>query len=548
LTGRVVALTPTPLSSGYRARLEELLGTAPLYLTLADLRRRPVSEVLPRLWSLGGCVCVLPIESATTEAVLPILESVALAARPSRIEVVGPDLSRRVVPRRHAVPALASLVRASAEGVAAVRSARRELEQLAAEPRIEPSLAPSRSRLLYLNGNLWLGLKAGGSVGHVAGVVNGLAAAAYDVDLATLVEPIGIAPGVTVHELEPPTPFGLPFEGTYYRANQTVTHQALELARRAPPALVYQRMSIASYSGVLISRARRIPLVLEYNGSEVWVASNWGAGLRYEREARLAEEVSLRHAHLVVTVSEALRNDLLAQRVDSGRIVMHPNGVDPDVFSPELDGAAVRERLGIPPGATVVGFIGTFGQWHGAEVLARSIGLLRDDDVVFLLVGDGLRLPAVRETVEALGASDRVRFTGLVPQLEAPEYLAASDVLVSPHIANADGTAFFGSPTKLFEYMASGKAIVASRLDQIADVLTPSLDAAALPEELPAPGEPALAILAAPGDDAELAVALRFAIGRPEWRKVLGSNARNEALTHYTWSHHVAAILAALEP
>jgi len=68
----------------------------------------------------------------------------------------------------------------------------------------------------------------------------------------------------------------------------------------------------------------------------------------------------------------------------------------------------------------------------------------------------------VVEALERHGTSDLTVLTGLVPQVEGRCYIAACDILASPHIPNPDGTPFFGSPTKLFEYMAMGKAIVAS--------------------------------------------------------------------------------------
>jgi glycosyltransferase involved in cell wall biosynthesis len=552
-----VALVPYPLSNGYRARLEEAIGAEPRYLILGELRRRPPAEVMRTLWSLRGCVCLLPLETGDAGAVRPILEAVAMTMWPSRLEVISPTFEREVVSRRHVAPAVASLVQASASGVTVTRSARRELEQLVPLPRIDPRAGPL-DRILFLNANLWVGLKAGGSVGHVAGVVNAFRAAGLEVDYASFAEPIGIAPDVGLCPLQLPATFGLPFEGTYYRAGRATTRQVAEIAVRREPGLIYQRMSIASYAGVVVSRARRIPLVLEYNGSEVWIAKNWGRGLRYEHEAQLAEDVSLRHAHLVVTVSEALRDDLLERGVEAARIVAHPNGVDPELFDPARNAGAARaarQRLGITPGATVVGFVGTFGRWHGAEVLAHAIGRLASSnlswresgEVVFLLVGDGVGLPRVREIVEASGAAGLVRFPGLVPQLEAPAYLSASDVLVSPHVPNADGTPFFGSPTKLFEYMAAGKAIVASRLDQIGDVLAPALDARHLPEGPPRSDETAVAVLTQPGDEEELARALAFAIANPEWRTALGVSARARVCDRYTWGHHVGAILEALE-
>src|SRR5262249_62114235 len=128
-------------------------------------------------------------------------------------------------------------------------------------------------------------------------------------------------------------------------------------------------------------------------------------------------------------------------------------------------------------GFIVVGFIATFQPWHGADVLAQAfVRLLQEtplyrDRVRLLMIGTGPSLPAVRRIVESAGLDACVRFAGLIEQADGPQHLAACDVLASPHVPNADGTPFFGSPTKLFEYMAMGRAIIASDLDQIAEVL-----------------------------------------------------------------------------
>jgi glycosyltransferase involved in cell wall biosynthesis len=278
-----------------------------------------------------------------------------------------------------------------------------------------------------------------------------------------------------------------------------------------------------------------VPLVLEYNGSEVWVARNWGRPLRYEQLALDAQAASLRHAHLVVTVSEPLANELVEQGVEPDRVVWHPNGVDADRFDParfsDAERFALRDRYGIPHDAVLVTFVGTFGQWHGVDVLASAIRTETDRwrraGVRFLLVGDGLKMPDVRR--ELSGLDDLATLAGLVAQDEAPLHVAASDILVSPHVANADGSPFFGSPTKLFEYMAAGKAIVASDLDQIGDVLRDDL-----------------AVLVAPGDVDGLVRGLRTAIENPARRHELGARARERVLERYTWGHHVDTILDAL--
>ena len=121
--------------------------------------------------------------------------------------------------------------------------------------------------------------------------------------------------------------------------------------------------------------------------------------------------------------------------------------------------------------------------------------------------------------------------TGAVAQEAGPAHLAACDILVAPHVPNADGTPFFGSPTKLFEYMAMGKGIVASDLDQIGEVLR----------------HDETAWLVRPGDVASLVEGLLALIGDPGLRDRLGRAAREAAVARHSWSEHTRRIVHTLE-
>ena len=182
---------------------------------------------------------------------------------------------------------------------------------------------------------------------------------------------------------------------------------------------------------------------------------------------------------------------------------------------------------------TVIGFIGTFGHWHGAEILAEAFGkLFREhpdyrERVRLLMIGDGLKMSVVKACLADYGVDGYVVLTGLVPQTEGPGHLAACDILVSPHRPNPDGTPFFGSPTKLFEYMAMGKGIVASDLDQIGEILEH--------------GKTAWMVKA--GDPLSLKEGLKTLIDDPALRNNLGAAARAEVVKNYTWKEYTRKII-----
>jgi glycosyltransferase involved in cell wall biosynthesis len=545
------ALTVYPLSNAFRLRLTNALTTEPVYLSLTELRQLSPMKAVARLRTMGDGCLVIPIEDQGSRAILPVLKAVAAMSNARAVEVRDHNLHAERVSRWGLVSGLASLVSASAVSARDALFCNRELSQLLSASRIQASVG-SASAALYLNANLWFGVKAGGSIGHVAGVVNALSDGGLPVVYASAGGRTMIRPEVPLVELNPQKVFSLPYELNYYSFHRKVVRQ---LERLPAPRFIYQRMSVANYAGVKLSRQWGVPLVLEYNGSEAWIAKNWGRSLRYHDLAVKAEEASLRHAHVVVTISDVLRDELMEKGVAADRIVSYPNCIDPGMFQPTRFGVdetvALRRKLGIAPDAVLATFVGTFGQWHGVDVLAQAIRRLVDEQsewltrakVHFLLVGDGLKMPIVRETLAGDAAARFVTLAGLVPQADAPAYLAASDVLLSPHVANADGSRFFGSPTKLFEYMAMGKAIVASDLDQIGEVLRNSVHAGAFPAAEPAETDSRLAVLFPPGDIAAFIESVKFAVNRADWRTTLGRNARAEALSKYTWEHHTAAIL-----
>lgn len=413
----------------------------------------------------------------------------------------------------------------------------REVVRLAKRTGARGVLAPGRWAL-YIRSDHWFGVKSGGSVGHVRGVIEGLRSFGYDTWVVSTDHLAGVEGDSRFYLCVPVYELGrnLP-ECPVLLYNE----QLLQFIRQRwadwAPSFVYQRYSLGNYAGVVLKQRYGVPYVCEYNGSFPWIARHWEKRrLFHERLMTRIELLNLHAADLVVVVSRALKEDLVARGIEAEKILVNPNGVDPVRYSPTIDGSFVRSRYGLD-GKVVLGFVGTFGRWHGAEVLAEAFGRLLGqypeyrDRVRLLMIGDGLTRPETEKRLAHHGAAWASVFTGMVPQEDAPAYLAACDILVSPHVPNPDGTPFFGSPTKLFEYMAMGKGIVASRLEQVGEVLSD--------------GETAL--LAAPGDPDSLMQGLRRLIDDDALRARLGAAARRQAVARHTWHEHTQRIVEALE-
>jgi glycosyltransferase involved in cell wall biosynthesis len=322
-------------------------------------------------------------------------------------------------------------------------------------------------------------------------------------------------------------------EAALLRYNRTLIRRVNADLRGFAPAAVYQRHDAFHLSGLALARRWKVPLVLEVNASEVWARQAWSR-LFLKRLAVWMERIAFRQADRLVLISEELVPTVTALGGSPERIVVNPNGVEVERFDPGSRGEPVRRDSGWPADAIVCGFLGTFARWHGVLFLAEEAPRLAaaDPRLRFLLLGDGDLRPAVEAAFRDAGLGDRARFPGIVPRERVPEHLAACDLLLSPHLPFEDGTAFFGSPTKLFEYMAAGRAIVASRLGPIARLVEDGETGVLFP---PGEGRPFReAVLRLAGDAAE--------------RARLGRNARHRAEARYTWTANVRRSLEGLVP
>ena len=427
------------------------------------------------------------------------------------------------------------LSRETMTGANDIAQSKRELQRLEEETlrfsdlplkTVSPLLARPRLRVVFLRSTPGPGTQAGGAASHIKGVVEGLESLGLEVRIISNDQIAGLDHSEDRFEIIPPQPGGGSRALFDIHNNLVFTRGAVPLIERIRPDFIYQRYARFSWAGVVAANRIKRPLLLEYNGSEVWVGKHWDHVGNLDLLERY-ERLNLDAAARIFVVSEVERRNLEARGVAGGKIVVNPNGVDVERFRPGVGGVEARRELQIADDEVVAGFVGTFGPWHGVEKLAEAIRKIPADvKVRFLLVGSGSLHAAVEKQLEG---DKRVIFTGAVAHDRVAKLLDACDVLVAPHVPLADGSEFFGSPTKIFEYMAMGKGIVASRLGQIGEVLVD--------------GETAL--LVEPGDVEELRASILRLVESEELRKRLGARAREVAESEHTWKRNAQRVLDA---
>ena len=548
-----------PLTTTDIDKISQVVGGDVGQIILSNITAKGYFDVFCLLRSIKAESLYFPIISESNQGLTSLYKVLGMISRAQNIFIVMPDFSLIPLARMAGLFWGVEIIFGIFSSIILLLRDYLGILNLLRSPRIVASRRPSE-RILFLKHTLWLGLQAGGSIAHSMGVIKGLLKGGQEVDLLSLDSRLPITAQDSLRTIKPNSvpPYIIPRELNFSQFNKTALEALISNSSR-PYRAIYQRLSPGNFTGVLLSRLKKVPLVIEYNGSELWLSKNWGSTGGLSRFVEKAELVCLKHAHLVVTVSDVLKDELIASGIEPDRIITYPNGVDPEEFNPErfsdTETRKVRKELGVPEDAVLLTFVGTFGHWHGADLLAETLTdkatstpeWFEEHNIFVCFVGDGVKRHAVNEMIAKCPLSDRFKLTGMVPQEMTPHYMAASDILLSPHVPNPDGSPFFGSPTKLFEYMASGRPIIASDLFQIGEVLDGAPHTENLPSSGSMPSQKECGILVKPKSGEDIIQAIEFLVKNPEWRRAAGQNARARALARYTWVHHTEEIISGLD-
>ena len=356
---------------------------------------------------------------------------------------------------------------------------------------------------------------------HVQEVLRSMIKRGAQIDLFAAncsgVPPADLA-AVHLHPLMLPPKGDLAFREQKCLAANEPLRAALE--SEGPFSCVYERYSLWSFAGMEYARATGTPGLLELNAPLIEEQTEHRGLIDLPNAKRVAERV-LGAATALVAVSDEVAEHFDTFAAAKGKISVVPNGVNPDQYPPDL-----KPSLPAPPGTFTVGFVGSMKPWHGVTRLLEAFSRLhaRFPETRLLLVGDGPGREQLVAEAASRGVDKVVQFTGAVSPCDVPGLLASMDVAVAPYPALAN---FYFSPLKVYEYMAAGLPIVASRVGQLENLIESEVTG----------------LHVTPGDVAALAAALERIKCEPHLRARLGQAARTKVIRDHTWDAAVERIL-----
>ncbi|MBW3577885.1 MAG: glycosyltransferase family 4 protein [Actinobacteria bacterium] len=253
-----------------------------------------------------------------------------------------------------------------------------------------------------------------------------------------------------------------------------ITSVILGLSRVGHPdvVVVSSPTFFSILSAWLIARVKRARLIIEVR--DLWPAIFVELGVLKNRVViRALEAVELaayRSSDAVVVVTEGFQRNIVDRGIDPSKVHTIRNGVDLSLFSPDLRvDPDMREWLCAGPEQVLVLYIGAHGISHGLHSVVEAAACLADEPVHLALVGEGAEKRELEEEVNERGLTNVTMHPG-VSREQVPSILAAADICLVPLKDVPLFRTFI--PSKIFEYLASGKAVVGAVRGEPAEILS----------------------------------------------------------------------------
>jgi glycosyltransferase involved in cell wall biosynthesis len=306
---------------------------------------------------------------------------------------------------------------------------------------------------------------------------------------------------------------------------------AARLTERTRPAVLHAASNFAN-ARIALALGQRygLPVVYEVRGfwEDTWLSRHPDgarlAGSELYQRNRAVETQCMLAADLVVTLGEAMREEIEARGVPAEKILIVPNAISEDFLAPLPDPGNLRADLGIHQGEYVVGEVTSLVRHEGIGTLLEATAILRARGVPAraLIVGDGPERAALQRQAAGAGLAQAAVFTGRVPAAKVRQFHALLDVFVIPR--TPDRVCQLVTPLKPVEAMASGLCVVTSEVKALTEIVKHEVTG----------------MQTVPQDPVSLADCLERLFYSPDIRRKLGDNAREWVSGDRTWARNAA--------
>ncbi len=307
--------------------------------------------------------------------------------------------------------------------------------------------------------------------------------------------------------------------------DHTLYRNWLPLAATEKIHFVYERMNQLHTCGLRLARRLRVPFVIEINDPMRETVTVDLSGLAKRYAVRLEDRL-IQRSDFVVLGSDELKKSYVRQGCPPDKLLVLYPTADLEMFRPGPNQDEVKRQFGLTD-RVVVGLVAgdTSAGWRRTDLLLGALSVIgrKHRQIGALIVGDG-KWQQPPPGSAANEAEVAVAFTGKVPYQDVPRYINAMDICVIPNAT------WYGSPTKLFEYGAMAKAVVAPRYSPIQEIIEDGVSGLLFDRE----------------NQTDLIQKLELLAGDPLRRRQLGENLLRKIRMNFTWELNTKAVTSAI--
>jgi len=293
--------------------------------------------------------------------------------------------------------------------------------------------------------------------------------------------------------------------------------------RKSKPIAIHSASNfVVGLAGARAAKALGIPSIYELRGFWHLTQSTKRDGYEGSDHYKLSERFEIetaKESDYVFTITKALKDILVENGIEESKISVLPNAVDSSKFKIIPKDGELEMELGFE-NKVVIGYIGSFVDYEGLDLLLEACSILKEkhgDIFRLLLVGDGDTMQLLRRTARFLQLEDQVVFTGRIPHEEVQKYYSLIDIAPLPR--KGLRVCELVSPLKPFEAMGSGKVLVVSSVQALAEIVDDGVTGMVFEKD----------------NSADLAVKLETAILDENLRKQIGTDANKWVMENHSW-------------